>query len=62
MIRQYDREAREMIAGSGIFTREELRTPHRRHHSAVIDKLTKHQAAEPPFAAPILAYQTEEKP
>ncbi len=60
MIRQPNGDRERMLAESGIFTREDLRAPQRRHHSAAFDKLAKYKAAETPFAAPILAYQPDE--
>jgi len=60
MMRKPDGDREQMIAESGIFTRDELRAPQRRHHSAAFDKLAKHKEAETPFADPILAYQADE--
>jgi len=60
MMRKPDGDREQMIAESGIFTRDELRAPQRRHHSTAFDKLAKYKAAETPFAAPILSYQADE--
>lgn len=61
MIRQPTGDRAGMIDGSGIFTRDELRAPHRKHHSEAFDKLARLQATETPFTPPILDYRTDEK-
>ena len=57
MFRNSELTRDEMLAQSGIFKREELRAPERKHHSEAFDKLVEPtRKVEPHFPDPMLAY------
>ena len=62
MVRKPEGDREKMLAESGIFTREQLRAPERRHHSESFDKLVDPvRKVEPPFPDPMLGYVPDRK-